>query len=203
VTYSAEDYADAHANPANTVCPHCGLAAPRDGAYCPHCGTHLQSGALHQYEAAHQATMASLTGSTATSSSGRGPSSMDARRRQKLIDSFGRTAGTSEPLEVAFATNDKVLAAAESAAARADEQLRHILATKFQSADGPDLAAAVKDARLIASRLGTSRASRADIDELMLAFAEWNEASAALSAARSERSRLLDRHRQSGIIDRD
>lgn len=196
----AESYAQAHADSNYFPCPSCSEPVPRGGSYCPSCGIHCESMIPHRLaglDAEHEATMKAL--GAPTSSAGRQPAT-SAHRRQQMIDRFTQTPGTSGPsLEEAFAVNDRVLAAAEREADRCDEQLRGILSDKFRSAAGASLTDAVKDARLIASRLGTSRAGRADVDLLMEAFAEWQESSAALSAARKERSALLDRHRHNGL----
>ena len=184
MTPDADDYAAAHADPANMPCPHCTMPMPRSANFCPTCEWHVVTGTPHPVEDMPRAV----------SSAGRRPKTESARHREELIASFHARTGTSGPtLHDQLADNDRVLAALERDEDQAERALREILADRFKSAEGSDLESWVQDARRIASRRGAWEGNREDIDNLMEAFHRWTEASGALSRARRSQGQMLDR----------
>lgn len=176
----AEEFGEAHSNPANMPCPHCSLAIPRSAHYCQHCGWDVIRGLPHSAPPGQ------------TSSSGRRPATESARRRQALIDSFGTRPG-GPTLAEQLDAGDKILAQLEADHDRADRQLREVLATRFKTAGGDDMDQAMRDAQAIAAARAPTPEALDDVRTLGAAYRAWRAASEALAVARTRQAGLLDR----------
>ena len=191
MTFDADEYAKAHADADYFPCPHCALGVPRDpGKFCPHCGWHIVTGTPHPLTDEE-------TGQT--SSSGRKPTA-SAIYRAEALAKFAATA-KEPPLAEQLNTNDRVLADL-----RARRRPRRPGAPRDPRRQVPVRQRARPGRhrrRRPADRLQArpSTATRDDVEDLMQAFWDWQQATDALTKVRHTRAQLLDRWSHAGIYD--